>query len=33
VREVSREVGYKNPHHFSTAFKKKFGLNPVLLRQ
>jgi len=32
VCEVSREVGYKNPNHFSTAFKKKFGMNPVLLR-
>lgn len=33
VCEVSREVGYRNPNHFSTAFKKHFGLNPVLLRQ
>ena len=33
IREVSREVGYKNPHHFSAAFKRKFGMNPVLLRQ
>lgn len=33
IREVSREVGYKNPHHFSVAFKRKFGMNPVLLRQ
>jgi AraC-like DNA-binding protein len=33
VCEVSRDVGYKNPNHFSTAFKKQFGVNPVLLRQ
>lgn len=33
VCEVSREVGYRNPNHFSTAFKKQFGFNPVLLRQ
>lgn len=32
VCEVSREVGYRNPNHFSTAFKKQFGINPVLLR-
>jgi AraC-like DNA-binding protein len=28
VNEVSRKVGYKNPNHFSTAFKKKFGITP-----
>lgn len=28
VNEVSRKVGYKNPNHFSTAFKKKFGISP-----
>lgn len=28
VNEVSRKVGYKNPNHFSTAFKKKFGVTP-----
>ena len=32
VCEVSRDVGYRNPNHFSTAFKKQFGINPVLLR-
>ncbi|WP_108867539.1 helix-turn-helix domain-containing protein [Aquimarina aquimarini] len=28
VNEVSDIVGYKNPQHFSTAFKRKFGINP-----
>lgn len=28
VNEVSGKVGYKNPNHFSTAFKKKFGITP-----
>ncbi|RKR85118.1 AraC-like DNA-binding protein [Mucilaginibacter gracilis] len=28
VREVAYEVGYKNAHHFTTAFKKKFGHLP-----
>ncbi|HEX5169433.1 MAG TPA: AraC family transcriptional regulator [Cyclobacteriaceae bacterium] len=28
VNEVSGRVGYKNPNHFSTAFKKKFGITP-----
>jgi len=32
VNEVSRKVGYKNANHFSTAFKRKFGINPVSLR-
>ncbi len=31
VAEVSRIVGYKNPHHFSTAFKKRFQINPSQL--
>lgn len=31
VGEISSLVGYKNPQHFSTAFKKKFGLNPSKL--
>ena len=33
VCEVSRRVGYKNPNHFSTAFKTKYGLNPTGLRK
>jgi AraC-like DNA-binding protein len=28
VREVAYEVGYKNAHHFTKAFKKKFGYLP-----
>lgn len=32
VNEVSREVGYRNPNHFSTAFRKKFGVCPGSLK-
>lgn len=32
VVEVARNIGYKNPNHFSTAFKKKFGINPSRLK-
>jgi len=32
VNEVSGMVGYKNPNHFSTAFKRKFGINPTQYR-
>ena len=32
VTEVARTLGYKNPNHFSTAFKKKFGVNPSVYR-
>ncbi len=32
VNEVSREVGYKNPNHFATAFAKRFGVSPSKLR-
>ncbi|MBD1365979.1 helix-turn-helix transcriptional regulator [Mucilaginibacter sp. ZT4R22] len=28
VSEVAHEVGYKNAHHFSVAFKKQFGYLP-----
>lgn len=28
IGEISSIVGYKNPQHFSSAFKKRFGLNP-----
>jgi AraC-type DNA-binding domain-containing proteins len=31
VIEVSRIVGYKNAHHFSTAFKKRFSICPSQL--
>jgi AraC-like DNA-binding protein len=32
VTEVARTVGYKNPNHFSYAFKRKFGFNPSDLK-
>ncbi|WP_303743752.1 AraC family transcriptional regulator, partial [uncultured Duncaniella sp.] len=28
VVEVYAEVGFRNPSHFSTAFKKHFGVAP-----
>ncbi|MEM9650075.1 MAG: AraC family transcriptional regulator, partial [Bacteroidota bacterium] len=28
INEVSDIIGYKNPQHFSTAFKKQFGVVP-----
>jgi AraC-like DNA-binding protein len=28
---VATRTGYKNPNHFSTAFKKEFGLSPSSL--
>ncbi|MGC3943753.1 MAG: AraC family transcriptional regulator [Chryseolinea sp.] len=31
VTDVSRIVGFKNPNHFSTAFKKRFDINPSQL--
>ncbi len=33
VSYVSSEVGYKNSHHFSAAFKKKYGVLPSLLNK
>lgn len=32
INEVSDKIGYKNPQHFSTAFKRKFGVSPSRLR-
>lgn len=32
ILEVSMIVGYKYPNHFSTAFKKMFGVNPTEVR-
>jgi AraC-like DNA-binding protein len=32
VMEVARTVGYKNPNHFSAAFKRQFGVCPSELR-
>ncbi|HEY4653751.1 MAG TPA: AraC family transcriptional regulator [Cyclobacteriaceae bacterium] len=33
ITEVARILGYKNPHHFSAAFKKKFGIIPSAIKQ
>ncbi|UII25713.1 AraC family transcriptional regulator [Fulvivirga maritima] len=32
VSEVAYSIGYKNPQHFTTAFKKKFGYLPSSLK-
>jgi AraC-like DNA-binding protein len=32
VAEAARTIGYKNPNHFSAAFKKHFGVNPSKLK-
>jgi AraC-like DNA-binding protein len=32
INDVAGIIGYKNPNHFSTAFKKKFGVAPSTLR-
>lgn len=32
VTEVARTLGYKNPNHFSSAFKKRFGYCPSQIR-
>jgi AraC-like DNA-binding protein len=32
IHQVSELVGYKNPQHFTVAFKKKFGVSPKELR-
>lgn len=32
ITEVARTLGYKNPHHFSTAFKRKYGVCPSTLK-
>jgi AraC-like DNA-binding protein len=29
IQEVYVEVGFKNPSHFSTAFKKQYGISPT----
>ena len=33
VNEVAPIVGYRNAHHFSTAFKRQFGISPSVLRR
>ncbi|MEL6849998.1 MAG: AraC family transcriptional regulator [Bacteroidota bacterium] len=32
IGQVSDQIGYKNPQHFSTAFKRQFGYSPSKLR-
>lgn len=32
VNEVAERIGYKHPHHFTVAFKKKFGILPSELK-
>ncbi|GAA0546503.1 helix-turn-helix transcriptional regulator [Chitinophaga japonensis] len=32
VNEVAEKIGYKHPHHFTVAFKKKFGILPSELK-
>lgn len=32
VTDVARDLGYKNPNHFSTAYKRKFGTVPSQVR-
>jgi len=32
VQEVAEEVGFTNPAHFATAFRRKFGLRPSQVR-
>ena len=33
VGEVAERMGYQHPHHFTKAFRKKFGILPSELRQ
>lgn len=33
ISEVAEKVGYKNPQHFSVAFKRKYGMVPRHLRK
>jgi AraC-like DNA-binding protein len=32
VKVVSVDLGFKTPEHFSTAFKKQFGISPRAFR-
>ncbi|MCC9041578.1 helix-turn-helix domain-containing protein [Myroides sp. M-43] len=32
VGEVSEHLGYKNPQHFTVAFKKYYGVLPSLFK-
>ncbi|WP_314058381.1 helix-turn-helix domain-containing protein [Empedobacter brevis] len=31
ISEIAYLIGYKNQRHFSSAFKKKFGISPSQL--
>lgn len=33
VQKVSEMIGYKNPQHFSTAFKREYGIAPSLIKR
>ena len=33
IGQVAEEVGYKHPHHFSAAFKRKFGMLPSTINK
>ena len=32
IESIAFRVGYKNPTHFCTAFKKKYGVSPRAFR-
>ena len=32
IAEVAREIGYKNANHFSTAYKRRFGMLPRITK-
>lgn len=32
VAEIADRIGYKHPHHFTVAFKKKFGVTPSKMK-
>lgn len=33
IKEISEIIGYKNPQHFSTAFKRQFKITPTQFRK
>jgi AraC-like DNA-binding protein/mannose-6-phosphate isomerase-like protein (cupin superfamily) len=33
VQQISYNLGFANPYHFSTAFKRRFGVSPAHLRE
>jgi len=32
IYEIAQQLGYKHPHHFTAAFKKKYNVTPIELR-